>query len=151
MRRRSGFTLIELLTSMTIIAILAGIVVPKIGSFITRARATAALAAVDAIYGSAVNFQAENDTFPSTAAMGQVPPGLKDLGASVFVTADYQLQYLNWPFYQYINGQAVESNIIAVTLQTKDAQLGQIAMSLGKWPHFQWGNNYTFILDWPFD
>lgn len=152
MRRRAGFTLIELLATMTIIAILAGIVVPKLGSFVTRARATAALGTISEVYDAARRFQAANDTFPSTAAMGQVPPGLvPEFQGNPFVTASYQLQYLNWPFYQFINGQVVESSIIVVTLQTDDAQLGQMAMSIAEWPHFQWGSNYAFILEWPFN
>ncbi|MDE3128856.1 MAG: prepilin-type N-terminal cleavage/methylation domain-containing protein, partial [Gemmatimonadota bacterium] len=62
MRRRAGFTIIELLASMTIIAILAGIVVPKLGSFVTRARATAVVATIGTVYSAATNFQATNDT-----------------------------------------------------------------------------------------
>ncbi|MDE3217369.1 MAG: type II secretion system protein, partial [Gemmatimonadota bacterium] len=141
MKRRAGFTIIELLASMTIIAILAGIVVPKLGSFITQARATAAVGAVRAVFDAVEAYHATTDSFPPSGAMGQRPPALaSDLEASVFVTADYQLQYMNWPFYQYTNGQLTESNIIAVTLQTSDMQLGQLAMAKSGWMHFQWGN-----------
>ncbi|MDE3053080.1 MAG: type II secretion system protein, partial [Gemmatimonadota bacterium] len=106
MKRRAGFTIIELLASMTIIAILAGIVVPKIGSFITQAKAAAAVAAIRNVYDAVELYHANSDSFPPSGAMGQMPPALKnDLDANMFVTADYELQFMNWPFYQYTNGQ----------------------------------------------
>lgn len=49
MNRKKGFTLVELLVVMAIIAILASIVVPNVANYITRSRATRALAEVKGI------------------------------------------------------------------------------------------------------
>jgi prepilin-type N-terminal cleavage/methylation domain-containing protein len=151
-RRRDGFTFVEILTSMTIIAILAGIVIPKAGDFITRAKATSAVANIQAVQYAVTNFlaAAPNDTtqLPATTAMGQVPAAfVPDLGQSfTFVNSDYTLQYNNWSLMQYINGQLTSSAIIGVTMQTNNARLGQLVMDQLPLLHFQWGNNYTFIV-----
>ena len=42
MRRSAGFTLIELATTMSVVAILAGIAAPSFAGFIERQRASAA-------------------------------------------------------------------------------------------------------------
>ena len=43
MRRNAGFTLIELATTMSVVAILAGIAAPSFAGFIERQRASAAI------------------------------------------------------------------------------------------------------------
>ena len=43
MRRSAGFTLIELATTMSVVAILAGIAAPSFAGFIERQRASAAI------------------------------------------------------------------------------------------------------------
>jgi prepilin-type N-terminal cleavage/methylation domain-containing protein len=151
-QRRAGFTFVEILTSMTIIAILAGIVIPKTGDFITRAKAAAAVSDIGNV-ASAVNAfmasaPADSSHLPPTYAMGLVPDSLKPyLGANyTFVHTDYSLQYNNWSFTQIVNGQRTTQTIIGVTMQAKDARLGQLVMEQLPLLHFQWGQNYTFIV-----
>ncbi len=151
-RARAGFTFVEVLTSMTVIAILAGIVIPKVGDFVTRAKATAAVADINNVataVGLYANAAATDSTvLPPTAAMGQVPDSLKpDLGENFsFVKSDYSLQYNNWTIPGGVGGSASAQTIIGITLQTSDARLGQLVLELAQWPHFQSGQTYTFIV-----
>ncbi|MHB1863568.1 MAG: type II secretion system protein [Gemmatimonadaceae bacterium] len=151
-RRRGGFTLVELLASMTIIAILAGIMIPKTGDFINQATAAAAVSDIQAVQQAVYTYQAtaatDSTSLPPTAAMGQVPDSLKpDLGPNfTFIKTDYTLQYNNWTFVQNVGGQTTSQTIIGVTMQTKNARLGALVMEKLPLLHFQWGQNYTFIV-----
>lgn len=152
-RRRSGFTFVEILTSMTIVAILAGILIPKTGDFIKRARAAVAVSDIRRVADAVTLYQAgspvDSANMPATTAMGQVPDSLKaDLGPTFsFVKPNYSLQYNNWTLNQSVNGQTASRTIIGVTMQTDDARLGQLVMAQLSFVHFQWGNNYVFIFE----
>jgi len=62
--RRRAFTLVELLLVLTILAILAGIVLPKIAGRGEQARETAALADMAAIKTALSMFEVDNGYFP---------------------------------------------------------------------------------------
>jgi prepilin-type N-terminal cleavage/methylation domain-containing protein len=149
-RRRGGFTFVEILTAMTIIAILAGIVVPKTGDFIKQAKATAIVADINAIHTGLTVYYADSSGYPPSGAMGLVPPSLKPYIPTnfSFVNPDYQLQYQKWTLTTPLGGYPATSTIVGVTVQTDDARLGQLLTAQGStWPHFQSGNQYTFIID----
>ena len=149
-RRRGGFTFVEILVSMMIIAILAGIVIPKAGSFVKRAKAASAVADVEVIRSALADYNADSLSYPASTATGLIPAGLGPylpLNFS-FVRTDYSLGYYNWTIYQTINGHPSTTTIIGITVQTPDATLGDYVMAqLSTFPKFQWGNNYTFITD----
>jgi prepilin-type N-terminal cleavage/methylation domain-containing protein len=148
-RRRAGFTFVEILTSMIIVAILAGIVIPKTGDFIKRAKAAAVVADIAAIRQNMEDFYNDSSRYPASGAMGQVPAGLAHylpLNFS-FVKPDYQLEYDNWTVTTSVSGVPAEVRLIGVTVQTGDARLGQLVMALlSLEPHFQAGDEYTFIV-----
>lgn len=148
-RRRAGFTFVEILTAMTIIAILAGIVVPKLADTVTRAKATVIATSVQNVSEAVANYSVTHTTYPPTAAMGVVPDSLQqELGANAFLKTDYALQYNNWKLWTMLNGRPSLTSIVGVTVQIKDQRLGQLVLAqLAKqYPHFQWGTNYTFIV-----
>ncbi len=149
-RRRAGFTLIEILVAMTIVAILAGIVVPKTGDFIKRAKATAIGGNIDVIHNALSSYYTDSLDYPPSAAMGQVPPGLQPyLPLNLpFVTPDYQLEYSRWKLTTAIGGYAAGETVVGITVSTSDARLGELlAAHLSLAPHFQVGNEYTFLID----
>jgi len=149
-RRRGGFTFVEILMSMTIIAILAGIVIPKAGSFVKRAKAASVIGDVSVIRNALAEYNADSLSYPASAATGLIPAGLGPyLGPNFsFVKTDYSLGYSNWTIYQTINGHPSTTTIIGITVQTDDATLGEYVMAqLSTFPKFQWANNYTFIVD----
>ncbi|MGH7670126.1 MAG: type II secretion system protein [Gemmatimonadaceae bacterium] len=149
-RRRAGFTLVEILAAMTIIAVLAGIVIPKTGDFIKRAKAAAIVADIDVIHNALAVYYADSTAYPPTAAVGQVPPGLQSyLPLNFpFVRTDYQLQYARWTLTSSLGAYPATTTIVAVTVRTDDARLGQLVTGLlSTSPHFQSGDSYTFIID----
>lgn len=147
--RRAGFTFVEILTAMIIVAILAGIVIPKTGDFIKRAKAAAVAADIAAIRQNMEDFYTDSSRYPASAAMGQVPAELVHylpLNFS-FVKPDYQLRYDNWTVTTALSGYPATLNVIGVTVRTPDARLGQLVMAiLANEPHFQAGDEYTFIV-----
>jgi len=147
--RRPGFTFVEILMSMAVIAILAGIVIPKTGDFIKRAKAAAVVGDIVAIRDGVYNYYTDSSAYPLTGAMGEVPPALISylpIGFS-FVKTDYSLQYNNWPVSQTIPGYPSTTGIIGITVETTDPRVGQLVQALlANWPQFQSGQNYTFII-----
>jgi len=149
-RRRAGFTFVEILTAMTIVAILAGIVVPKLGGFVKRAQATAIGANIGVIHDALSAYYTDSLDYPPSAAMGLVPPGLQPfLGVNFpFVTTDYQLEYSRWKLTTAIGGYAAGQTVVGITVRTSDARLGEILTGqLNFDAHFQVGDEYTFIID----
>lgn len=149
-RRRAGFTFVEILTAMTVVAILAGIVIPKTGDFIKRAKATAIVGNIGVIHDALSTYYADSVDYPPSAAMGQVPPGLQPfLGLNFpFVTTDYQLEYTRWKLTTAVGGYAAGATVVGITVRTSDARLGELLTGqLFLDPHFQVGDEYTFIID----
>jgi len=134
---------------MTVIAILAGIVIPKTGDFIKRAQAAAIVADITAVRDGVYSFYTDSSAYPPTAAMGAVPPQLTNylpIGFS-FVKSNYSLQYNNWSLVQLIAGRPSTTTIIGVTVQMTDQRLGQLVLNLlANEPQFQAGQSYTFIV-----
>ncbi|HEX8724810.1 MAG TPA: prepilin-type N-terminal cleavage/methylation domain-containing protein [Gemmatimonadaceae bacterium] len=148
--RRGGFTFVEILTSMTIVAILAGIVIPKTGDFIKQARAAAIVADISAIHEGLVFYYSDSTDFPPSGAMGLAPAALANYLPPnfSFVKPEYQLQYEKWTLTTPLGAYPATSTIVAVTVQTGDARLGQLVMAqMAATPHFQSGDEYTFIID----
>ncbi len=147
-RRRSGFTFVEILTAMTIVAILAGIVIPKTGDFIKRAKAAAVVADIRAIRDGLDVYYTDSTSYPPSAAMGQVPPALAPyLPMHTFVKPDYQLEYDNWAVTDPLSQYPSATILLGITMRTGDARLGQLVMGLlATTPHFQSGDEYTFIV-----
>jgi general secretion pathway protein G len=74
-RRQRGFTLVELLLVLTILAIMAGIVLPKFTNVGTHAKETAAMADIASFKTALSMFEVE---------MGYYPKGRDGLSALVF-------------------------------------------------------------------
>ena len=66
-RRRRGFTLVELLLVLTILAILAGIVIPRIAGRTEEARKTAAKVEITHLVEALSMFEVDNGSFPKGA------------------------------------------------------------------------------------
>lgn len=148
-RRRRGFTFVEILTSMTIIAILAGIVIPKTADFIKRAQAAAVVANLNALRQAVADYQADSLSYPPSAALGEAPPSLsKYLPLNFpFHTTDYVLQYNHWLINYRLPGYPNPLDLVGFTVQIKDPRLGQLVLGLmSEYPHFQSGIDYTFIV-----
>lgn len=149
-RRRSGFTFVEVLTAMTIIAILAGIVLPKIGDFIERAQAAVVIGDFTVVRDAVEQFYTDSAYYPLTAAMGQMPPSLNrgylPSGFS-FARTGYTLQYNNWTLRTRLPGHPSTTTLIGVSVKTIDPRLGQLVEAQWQFmPHYQSGSKYTFII-----
>ncbi|MEE8484436.1 MAG: type II secretion system major pseudopilin GspG [Nitrospinota bacterium] len=87
---QAGFTLIEIMVVVVILAILAGIVIPKIVSRPEEARRTKALVQIKEIESALNLFKIDNGFYPSTdqglqglvakPETGEVPPNYKEGG-----------------------------------------------------------------------
>jgi type II secretory pathway pseudopilin PulG len=138
-----------MLMAMTVVAILAGIAIPKAGDLIKRARAAVVASEIRAVRDAVAVYYVDSLSYPPTAALGQMPPALEPYigGQVAFIQSGYQLQYNNWTVHWSMPGYPSTLSIIGVTVHTDDARLGQLVMQvLSSTPHFQWGENYTFIV-----
>ena len=71
-RRRGGFTLIEMLAVMTLIGVLTGIALPRITAVLDTAKATQAIADINAIQMEIMTFSVNTDSLPpDLAAIGR--------------------------------------------------------------------------------
>ena len=83
-RRPAGFTLIELLLVLVILAVLAGIVIPKFTGRADDARKSAAKTQIDSFKTALETFETDNGRYPTDA----------DGGLNALVTAPAGMQ--NW-------------------------------------------------------
>src|SRR5262245_51371607 len=67
-RGTAGFTLIEMMAVVAIIALLAGIGIPKWHEMVEKARVTQAIGDINAIQFDLMNLESSNQPLPSTLA-----------------------------------------------------------------------------------
>lgn len=95
MSDRRGFTLIELLIVVSILGLLASIAVPKVREAKAKAAATQVVGAIRAIRIAATIYYDSAGTWPPSASLGSIPPGLAGyLPQSVkFTNSGYRLRW----------------------------------------------------------
>ena len=149
MRRARGFTLIELIITMSIVAMLSSIAVPKFREVRRRALATQIMGDFDVVRHAALSFYVDSGYFPEPVGPGQAPPGLKKYLPNQFNFAKPQwtMNYESWS-----GGESevfdATGTIAGVSFTTADENLGRTAMTLiGNAPAFaQGGSTYTFLI-----
>jgi prepilin-type N-terminal cleavage/methylation domain-containing protein len=153
MRRPTGFTLIELLVVIAIIAILAGIVLPNVAGYISRARATRAMAELNGI-DIAVTAMLADVNRSNFAGFFDNPPAPLNLRAADLMSLPPQdgikkaIEIYTDAFYILLKrGKNADlSNVGGVSLILNNSVKGKLADSymtdLGRDP---WGNLYQFF------
>jgi len=63
-----GFTLIELLIVVAILGIIAAVVIPNLGAFMTTGKLSAANSEVENVKSAALAYYAENEAWPANSA-----------------------------------------------------------------------------------
>lgn len=92
---RRGYSFVELLVVFSFLAILAGIIFPKLLDAKRKAYGAQAMGAVNAIRNGLLAYYTENNTWPATGEAGQVPASLAPyLGSTAFASSGYSLQYI---------------------------------------------------------
>lgn len=65
-KRRNGFTLIEMIVVMIILAVIAGLVGPRLFKNVARAKRSAAKAQIELLGIALDNYRLDNDMYPTT-------------------------------------------------------------------------------------
>lgn len=146
-RRRLGFTLIEILMSLTIVALLASIAVPKFRDIRRRATATQILGDYDVLRHAVLSFYVDSSYFPAEAGKGTTPQNLTKYLPTGFSMKKPQwtLDYENWGAKAKMFKTGV---VIGVSFTTPgDPNLGRTAMKLfGNTPSYTIGSKYTLLI-----
>jgi prepilin-type N-terminal cleavage/methylation domain-containing protein len=146
--RRSGFTIIELLISLTIVALLASIAVPKFRDIRRRATAAQLMGDFDVMRHATLSFFVDSQYFPEEAGKGNIPVNLARYLPNGFSMKkpQWELDYENWAL---ATGSEYTKTgiIIGVSFTTADTALGRTAMKLIlNAPSFTVGDRYTFLI-----
>ncbi len=148
--RRAGFTLVELLVVTAIVGILAGLAIPNLRTMILRARAAEVAGDLEVVRVAALNYNAQNHSWPTEAAVGNVPSGL-DIFLPDNFSFDgngYQLDFENWSLPSGLPGDPGTRTLIGVSVSTADAQLGNALIEfMGGAIVFSVGNTHTIVID----
>lgn len=149
-RSRAGFTLVELLVVAAIVGILAGLAIPNLRTMILRARAAEVAGDLEVVRVATLNYHAENLTWPSEAAAGNVPSGLAAFLPDGFAFAGngYQLDFENWSLPSGLPGDPSARSLIGVSVSTTDVSLGNALLELmGSAIVSSAGNVHTIVID----
>ncbi|MDE3011926.1 MAG: pilin [Pseudomonadota bacterium] len=88
-RKQQGFTLIELMIVVAIVGILAAIAVPAYQDYMTRAKVSEGIAAVDQIRTAVADFYTSQGHMPAVASMGDGQNGTTPNGTYKMNNAKY--------------------------------------------------------------
>ena len=140
MSDRRGFSLAELVVVVLIVSILAAIAQPKLRDVLVKARAADAYADMEVVRVAALEFQADQNDWPSEASQGVVPTGMDAYlpGGFDLTKSDYVLDFDNW------GGTPLT---IGVTLITSDATLGLTLLDMLPPPKWSSGNKYSWVIE----
>ena len=148
-RRTRGFTLIELIMTMSIVAMLSSIAVPKFREVRRRALAAQIMGDFDVLRHAALSFYVDSGYFPEPVGAGTPPPGLVRYLPNQFHFAKplWTMNYESWAAGEAEVFEAA-GTIAGVSFTTPDENLGRTAMSLiGNAPALiQGGGTYTFLI-----
>jgi prepilin-type N-terminal cleavage/methylation domain-containing protein len=145
--RLAGFTLVELLVVITIIALLAGLLLPVIIGAIGKAEKAKAQGEVNAIATAIEQYQIEYSKFPNQTGTSS---GDHQYGASEYINLIAALRGSNfmWGGSSYANTRghvflSVDEKSIVASNASGTAAVGMLSDP--------WGNRYEIIADWNFD
>lgn len=148
MAQRSGFTLIELLMSMTIVALLSSIAVPKFRDMRRRAEAAQIMGDFDAMRHAVLSFYVDSSYYPAEANAGKVPRNLAKYLPTNFKMKkpQWELDYENWSL-KTSSKYTKTGVVIGMSFRTTDTLLGRRAMMLmGNTPNYTMGSKYTLLI-----
>lgn len=148
--RRAGFSLIELLMAVSIVGILAGLAIPNMRNMTFRARATSVAADLEVLRVAALNFNANQHTWPAERGPGAVPPELVAFlpEGFTFDRNGYQLDYENLPFPGGLPGDPTTTQLIGASVTATDDRLSNaIVELLGGTIVASVGNTHTVVID----
>src|SRR5579871_3491397 len=117
-RREAGVTLIEMLVVVTIIALFAALVLPKMTGQADKARKTAARAQINAYMTALGNYKLDTGVFPTTEQGLQalrVKPENQPQWAGPYLTKDIPMDPWGRPYlYKYPGEHGDEPDIISL-------------------------------------
>ncbi|MEX2179389.1 MAG: prepilin-type N-terminal cleavage/methylation domain-containing protein [Gemmatimonadaceae bacterium] len=126
-QRRRGFTFVELLVSVTIVALLAGIAVPKYQELKRQAMTARLIGDFTVVRNAAMNFALDSGYYPREAGTGKMPRNLKSYlpGTFSFSKQDWKLDYENVKIRPA--PRTPREPIVGVSAKTTDKKLEQTA------------------------
>lgn len=74
--KSGGFTLVELVAVIVVLAVLAGVAVPKYFDYSSRARVSATVADLRMFKNAVISYKIDNNEYPAQALPGVTPPEL---------------------------------------------------------------------------
>lgn len=145
--RRNGFTMIELLMVIVILSLLSALGMLKYIDLRATARTAQLAGDVRSVTVAALNYFADQETWPPETGSGAVPPGLGPYlpgGLSAtFTRPEYSLDFDNF--------DSGSGPVIAISVETSDAKL--MAKFVGAFsargPFFMNGDKLSYLISGP--